>query len=431
VGEHWYRCHQLFRQALHRELDTLAASDVPVLLSRAADWFLAQGLVEEAIGYRIDAGDRVGAFDLLVQNLGWFIGRGAMSALLRLGERLGSSVRDPRLYLMLAAAAGQSGRLDRTMAWLRAAEPLIADDSPPLPGWLSLRAWADTTWAVYGVPEDPDAALRYGRRAAELEEDPTRWGYVVARQALAGALRGAGLVSEAIEVLRESRAAPAHSTLPALMMLQGAGQLAVNLVEVGDLDAARRVCAEVADAAAEAERTWGAGAAAAVAILRRAEGRILTATNPAAALSVLHRAVTLAEAWGPPVAIVAALISLAEAQWATGNHPGARLSLDRAREAAEEIPRHFTAQRLRELEVRIGRSAGSAARRRAVLAEELTDRELAVLRALRSPLSAREIGAELYLSINTVKGYKKSLYRKLGVVTREDAVRRGRELGLA
>src|SRR3712207_8457650 len=51
------------------------------------------------------------------------------------------------------------------------------------------------------------------------------------------------------------------------------------------------------------------------------------------------------------------------------------------------------------------------------------------LRALRGPLSAREIGDEMYLSINTVKGYTKSLYRKLGVVTRADAVRRGHELG--
>jgi LuxR family maltose regulon positive regulatory protein len=36
----------------------------------------------------------------------------------------------------------------------------------------------------------------------------------------------------------------------------------------------------------------------------------------------------------------------------------------------------------------------------------------------------------MYLSINTVKGYTKSLYRKLGVVTRTDAVRRAHELGL-
>ena len=42
----------------------------------------------------------------------------------------------------------------------------------------------------------------------------------------------------------------------------------------------------------------------------------------------------------------------------------------------------------------------------------------------------REIGAELYLSVNTVKGYTKSLYRKLGVVSRAEAVHRGHELGL-
>ncbi len=65
-----------------------------------------------------------------------------------------------------------------------------------------------------------------------------------------------------------------------------------------------------------------------------------------------------------------------------------------------------------------------------MLPEELTDRELSILRALRGPLSAREIASELYLSINTVKGYTKSLYAKLDVASRADAVRRGHELGL-
>jgi LuxR family maltose regulon positive regulatory protein len=36
----------------------------------------------------------------------------------------------------------------------------------------------------------------------------------------------------------------------------------------------------------------------------------------------------------------------------------------------------------------------------------------------------------MFLSINTVKGYTKGLYRKLDVATRQDAVARGRELGL-
>ena len=51
------------------------------------------------------------------------------------------------------------------------------------------------------------------------------------------------------------------------------------------------------------------------------------------------------------------------------------------------------------------------ARRPGVLFEELTDRELSILRMLAGSASQREIGAALFLSINTVKGYVKSLYR--------------------
>ena len=60
--------------------------------------------------------------------------------------------------------------------------------------------------------------------------------------------------------------------------------------------------------------------------------------------------------------------------------------------------------------------------------EALTDAELDVLRLLRSELSQREIGTELYISLNTVKSHTRSIYRKLGVATREEAVTRAREL---
>ena len=52
------------------------------------------------------------------------------------------------------------------------------------------------------------------------------------------------------------------------------------------------------------------------------------------------------------------------------------------------------------------------------------------LRLLPSELSLREIGAELYLSLNTVKTHVRHLYAKLGVQSREAAVARGRERGL-
>jgi len=60
----------------------------------------------------------------------------------------------------------------------------------------------------------------------------------------------------------------------------------------------------------------------------------------------------------------------------------------------------------------------------------LSERELVVLRMLPGPLSERDIGRELYLSHNTIHSHTKSIYRKLGVSARYQAVRRAVELGL-
>jgi LuxR family maltose regulon positive regulatory protein len=52
----------------------------------------------------------------------------------------------------------------------------------------------------------------------------------------------------------------------------------------------------------------------------------------------------------------------------------------------------------------------------------LTDRELAVLQLLPSMMSNEQIARELFVSVNTVKVHLKSLYRKLGVSSRREAV---------
>lgn len=64
------------------------------------------------------------------------------------------------------------------------------------------------------------------------------------------------------------------------------------------------------------------------------------------------------------------------------------------------------------------------------LPEELTDREQAVLSHMATLKTNEEIGAELYISVNTVKAHARGLYRKLGVANRRDAVNRARDLGL-
>jgi LuxR family maltose regulon positive regulatory protein len=76
------------------------------------------------------------------------------------------------------------------------------------------------------------------------------------------------------------------------------------------------------------------------------------------------------------------------------------------------------------------RLRGRAPGPRRKLAGDISERELAVLRLLPGDASLREIASTLYLSLNTVKTHSRSIYRKLGAASREQAVARGRELGL-
>jgi LuxR family transcriptional regulator, maltose regulon positive regulatory protein len=66
----------------------------------------------------------------------------------------------------------------------------------------------------------------------------------------------------------------------------------------------------------------------------------------------------------------------------------------------------------------------------ATLAEPLTEREQRILRYLPTMLTNAEIGAEVFVSLNTVKTHLRSIYRKLDANGRADAVERARRLGL-
>src|SRR5829696_4422268 len=62
--------------------------------------------------------------------------------------------------------------------------------------------------------------------------------------------------------------------------------------------------------------------------------------------------------------------------------------------------------------------------------EPLTARELTIIALLPTHLSYAGIGEELYLSINTVKGNLKTIYRKLGVSSRVEAVDMAKRAGV-
>lgn len=62
--------------------------------------------------------------------------------------------------------------------------------------------------------------------------------------------------------------------------------------------------------------------------------------------------------------------------------------------------------------------------------EQLTERELIVLRYLPTMLKAGEIARDLFVTVNTVKSHQRAIYRKLDVTTRRAAVERARDLNL-
>ena len=64
------------------------------------------------------------------------------------------------------------------------------------------------------------------------------------------------------------------------------------------------------------------------------------------------------------------------------------------------------------------------------LIEPLSERELEVLKLLRSELSGPEIARQLVVSLNTLRTHTKNIFSKLGVNNRRAAVRRAEELGL-
>jgi LuxR family transcriptional regulator, maltose regulon positive regulatory protein len=182
----------------------------------------------------------------------------------------------------------------------------------------------------------------------------------------------------------------------------------------------------------------------ATAVLRLAQG------DPAAATTELAPVLDGSAATGWQPWLTEAFLLEAIARDAAGDQPAAARTLERALELAEaegslmwflmhpaarlfdEHARRGTAHpallaRIRDLVS--GRSSGPPAYGASAL-EPLSDRELRVLRYLPTHLSAPEIAAELSVATSTVKTHMRSLYGKLGVHSRAEAVQAGRDLGL-
>src|SRR6266516_1355824 len=394
----WYRYHHLFADLLRHELERSEPEAIADLHRRAADWLGANGAVDEAIRHALAAGDDEDAARLVTEMWRVPFNRGELATVDRWLDDL------PELLV------GATADLCLARAWVlmdrgrpREAERWLVDAATVAEGVVLHAVLCFKLGKLAHAEEIAREALVDAPMASPL-------GLPVAYCILGIALYYRGELGEAERCLIEATrlAVLGENTLARIYAL---GYLGLTRLDAGDEPGARVSTDEALEHAGAPPASEHFVSA--MALL--ASGRMGGGT------AALDQAVALARRGAAPIEVAAALAGRGE-----GRRDPATLQEALALLADCEDPGRLP----RLIEGAQFRLRGRAPGPRRKLAGDLSERELAVLRLLPGGESLREIASTLYLSLNTVKTHSRSLYRKPGATSREQAVERGRELGL-
>jgi LuxR family maltose regulon positive regulatory protein len=132
------------------------------------------------------------------------------------------------------------------------------------------------------------------------------------------------------------------------------------------------------------------------------------------------------QSYAIPTLSVVSLLVLARGYLVVDDAPGARAVLRQIGEIVQQRPNlGALTKHVQELQELLESQTV-----RAVGASSLTTAELRLLPMLATHLTFPEIGQRLYVSRHTVKSQVASIYQKLGVSSRSDAIDRARAIGL-
>ena len=421
----WYRYHHLFRDMLLAELGRLEPGLMPVLRRRAAGWCLDNGMPEEALEYSMAASDVDGA---------------------------------ARLAGQLAVPAYRQGRVTTVQRWFGWLE-----DRGEIEGYPMVAVLASLLSALTARPVEAerwaDAVDRwqYGDRARP--DNPSAEAWAALLRAILCRRGAEQMRADADEAVR--RFAAESFVTPAPALLQGIARILCGDLDGGDLSLEDAVSiGEVAGASddltlalcerslvAMARGEWDRSevlADQARAVLRKAGIEESYATPLICALrarAAMHRGDTQAArrelvtaqhlrpllTYALPHFAVQARIELARVHLALADIAGARTLMREVDDLLRRRPGLGTpAGEAGTLRAQLSRDRGSAVPG----ASALTAAELRLLPLLSTHLPFPEIAEEMFLSRHTIKSQANSIYRKLGVSSRSQAVSRSLELGL-
>ena len=126
----WFRYHHLFADFLRLELRRTLPAEVPVLHRRAAEWFIRQDQVVDAIRHTHAAGDGAGAARLLADHSFSLTLDGQAQTMQALVRAFPPGADHPELALVRAMGDLAQGHLDEAAAHLAVAET-YAGTTPP------------------------------------------------------------------------------------------------------------------------------------------------------------------------------------------------------------------------------------------------------------------------------------------------------------
>ena len=421
----WFRYHHLFRDMLKAQLHRREPDLMPVLRRRAARWCMDNGLPEEALEYSIVAED-VDTAARLVEKLGVPTHRqGRFTTIHRWFQWLedrGGMEGHPMAAVLAALFSALTGRPVEAERWAEAVDRWQYGDATQR-GARYAEAYAAILRALMcrrGIKQmraDADEAVR--RCAEESIVTPAPALYQGLARVLSGDLDGGDASFQdavgpgeqagahetlAVTLCERSLVAMAHGEWGRAEILADQARTVLRQAGIDESYATPLVCAVQARAALHRGD------------VPAARTELVSAQRPRHLLT-----------YAMPQLAVQARIELAHVHLALGDPAGARMLRREIDEVLRQRPD-------------LGTLIGEAQALRTLLSKErhpsapgasaLTAAELRLLPLLCTHLSFPQIAAEMFLSPNTVKSQAYSLYRKLGVSSRSQAVTRSRDLAL-
>ncbi len=415
----WYRYHHLFSDLLRAELNRRSPALLPLYLKRAADWCEVHGSPDEAFEYAHASGDLVQAGRIALGHWDELTGRGRIETLRLWLDRCTDeeTKSDPQLSIAAAWVSVLSGDPVGARRFVAAAErgPLdvaSADGATSLRSALALVRSALAPDGIHGMLRDAEFAY-----AAEKPEG-TRW-LLGACRALGTAQILMGRPHEAIDAFGEALALSSHRPELAHVRFFCLGYMSFAATEIGDRRNAQRWAVEALQLVEEARLdniAQSAIAYAAGALAQQQRG-----DHAAAARQLEHVRRVRPLLHGVPWLEADLALRCADLSLDLGDLAGALEFALVATDALQGYPDAGTLPgRLQRLEERIRRGKDY----------ELTPAELRLIGFLPTHLSLQEIADRLHLSRPTVKTQVASIYHKLGVKSRSEAVELVEQSGL-